>query len=132
MCAVMRISQVMLAKGFWGAERHFVDLTLEMAKRGHDVQAICHRDFRAAKELHGVANLCVDPIAVMGSWDVFAARRLSKLIGLFRANVVHAHPGRAAHLCARGAREWDVRLVTNSHNYINLKGTSKNSLSNTR
>ncbi len=100
--------------------QHFVDLTLEMAKRGHDVQAICHRDFRAAKELHGVANLCVEPIAVMGSWDVFAARRLSKLIGLFRANVVHAHLGRAAHLCARGAREWDVRLVTNSHNYINL------------
>ena len=85
------------------------------------MQAICNRDFRAAKQLHGVANLCVEPISVMGTWDIFAARRLSKLIRVFRADVVHAHLARAAHLRARGVRESGVRLVTNSHNYIALK-----------
>ena len=117
----MRISHVMLSKGFGGAERHFVDLTLEMAKRGHDVQAIYHRDFSAARELHGRANLCVEPIAVLGTWDIWAARRISRLLGLFRSDVVHAHLARAAHLSASGARELAIRLVTNTHNYVNLK-----------
>ncbi len=117
----MRMSHVMLSKGFGGAERHFVDLTLEMAMRGHDVQAICHRDFDAASEFAGVANLCVEAIAVMGTWDIWAARRISRLISLFRSEVVHAHLARAAHLSARGAREQRIRLVTNTHNYVNLK-----------
>ena len=110
----MRMSHVMLSKGFGGAERHFVDLTLEMAMRGHDVQAICHRDFNAASEFAGVANLCVEAIAVMGTWDIWAARRISRLISLFRSEVVHAHLARAAHLSARGAREQRIRLVTNT------------------
>ena len=35
----------MLAKGFGGAERSFVDTVLALAERGHQVQAICHNQF---------------------------------------------------------------------------------------
>ena len=117
----MRISHVMLSKGFGGAQRHFVDLTLEMAKRGHQVQAICHHDFSADRNFHGVAHLAIEAIAVMGIWDIWAARRITKLMQLFRSDVVHTHLARAAHLSASGARELGVRLVTNTHNYISLK-----------
>ena len=36
----MRIAQIMLARGFGGAERSFVDLTRALAARGHEVLAI--------------------------------------------------------------------------------------------
>lgn len=117
----MRISQVMLAKGFGGAERHFVDLALELAARGHQVQVIHHRDFSAAAAFDGVVGLHAVPISVMGTWDILAARRISRLIRLFGAALVHAHLARAAHLSTHAVRELAVPLVTNSHNYINLK-----------
>jgi len=37
----MKIAQVMLANGFGGAERLFVDLVTMLADMGHDVLAIC-------------------------------------------------------------------------------------------
>lgn len=117
----MRISQVMLSRSFGGAERHFVDLTLELAQRGHQVQAIYHRDFSAATAFQGVANVCAVPITVLGTWDILAARQISQLTRLFHSELLHAHLARAAHLSAHAARERGVRLITNSHNYIKLK-----------
>ena len=44
----------MLGKGFGGAERSFVDTTLALASRGHEVQAICHRKFEKREALENV------------------------------------------------------------------------------
>ena len=49
----MRICQVMLAKGFGGAERYFVDLCRALAARRHEVLAICHPAGLAARALTG-------------------------------------------------------------------------------
>ena len=56
----MRLTQIMLSKGLGGAERSFVDLSLALVEAGHEVQAVCHRDFidrarlgaRSVREIH--------------------------------------------------------------------------------
>ena len=65
----MRIVQTMLAKGFGGAERSFVDICKELAARGHQVSAICHRRGKALLELSSSDNLFIYPIACAGNWD---------------------------------------------------------------
>ena len=53
----MRITQIMLAKGFGGAERSFVDTALALAERGHQVQAICHKQFSKIELLQGFEGI---------------------------------------------------------------------------
>ena len=58
----MRISQIMLAKGFGGAERSFVDTALALAERGHQVQAICHKEFSKIGLLQNIDNIQVETV----------------------------------------------------------------------
>ena len=84
----MRLTQVMLAKGFGGGERWFVDLSLALAEAGHSVQAICHKRFTAAAMLSRHEAIEVVQVDVRGWWDLIARWRIEKAIAGFR-------PGRA-------------------------------------
>lgn len=117
----LRITQIMLAKGFGGAERHFVDLSLELAQRGHRVQAICHRDFQGLASLDGVPNIHIEPCRVFGSWDMVAAWRMTRRVAKFRPQLLHAHLARGAHLASQASAAARLPLVANMHNYIKLK-----------
>ena len=115
----MRIVQVMLAEGLGGAERYFVDLSLALARRGHEVLAVCHPRFRQRRLLAGVPNLTVKLVHAWGSWDWFAVRSLRKTIGAFAPAVLHTHLARATHLAGRAAS--GVPLIVKTHNLIDLK-----------
>ena len=117
----MRISQIMLSKGFGGAERHFVDLTLALVARGHSIQVICNRSFPAHKYLEATTGLQIDSITVRGTWDLIASWRIGALLKAFAPDIAHAHLARAAHLTGRATRQKSPLLVTNTHNYIKLK-----------
>lgn len=117
----MRISQIMLSKGFGGAERHFVDLTLALVARGHLVQVICNRSFPAHKYLEMAAGLQIDRVTVRGTWDLTAAWRIGGLLKSFTPEIAHAHLARAAHLTGRATWRKDFLLVANTHNFIKLK-----------
>ena len=116
----MRLTQVMLSKGFGGAERYFVDLSLALAARGHQVQAICHRKFMGLALLEH-PNITVRPIPLFASWDPFGARKLEQALRDFTPAVIHTHLARAAHVAGRAAHRLDIPLVVKTHNYVDLK-----------
>ncbi len=116
----MRITQVMLTKGFGGAERSFVDTVLALAERGHQVQAICQPNFVKRNLLEGNENITLSCVKQSGWWDELAASRIRRAILEFKPSVVHAHLARGSWLAGRALRGVDLPLVCKLHNYANL------------
>ena len=73
--STMRIAQVMLGKGFGGAERSFVDISRVLAERGHRVLAIGDPRGRALAMLDGTPGISCKRVTCLGSWDRIAAWR---------------------------------------------------------
>jgi len=117
----MRICQVMLARGFGGAERYFVDLSHELARRGHEVLAVCHPAGMARASLKPVPGLEIATLRPLGPWDPILPRRLRVLIADYRPAVVQAHLARAVHLAGKALANKQAPLLAKTHNYVNLK-----------
>jgi glycosyltransferase involved in cell wall biosynthesis len=117
----LRVAQVMLSRGFGGAERLFVDLCRALPERGVDVLAVCHRDFVARAALETLPGVRIAPVSVRGAWDPWARRRLGAALAHFGPAVIHSHLARGAHLCGAPARSLRIPLVANLHNYVKLK-----------
>lgn len=117
----MKITQIMLAKGFGGAERHFVDLARELSARGITVQAICHEQFTGRRVLDNIDRISVTAIPVYGPWDKLASWRIARALAAFAPDAVHVHLARAAHLGGRAAHRLAIPVAANAHNFIKLK-----------
>jgi glycosyltransferase involved in cell wall biosynthesis len=117
----MKITQLMLTDGFGGAERHFLDLSLNLADRGYQVQAICHPKFSHKKTLTEHPNIQVATVNVLGSWDIFGAIRIQSAIKKFAPDIIHTHLARGAYLGGRAAKNLNIPCVVNLHNYVKLK-----------
>ena len=111
----------MLAKGFGGAERSFVDLAQVLARLGHEVQAICHEKFSAREQLAGVEHIELVTVSPIARWDLRAARRVSRSIESFAPSVVHAHLARAAWTAGYIKRRGGPPLIAKTHNYVKMK-----------
>ena len=116
----MRITQIMLGKGFGGAERSFVDTARALAERGHRVQAICHEQFSRRDLLEGVPGLEVSPVRTGSEYDLLAPRKIARLLRGFGSEVVHTHLKRAAWHGGRAAHMAGVPVVAKLHNYVQL------------
>jgi len=116
-----KITQLMLTRGFGGAERHFVDLSVALADRGYQIQAICHPEFSHRQTLENHANIEVAPVRARGYWDLWSARRIRQAITRFAPDVIHTHLARGAHLGGKTAAKLNIPSVVNLHNYIDLK-----------
>ncbi len=110
----------MLARGFGGAQRSFVDTALALAERGHQVQAICHQDFVQQQSLEGVPNLRLHPVRVGVGRAVGTAVRIAILLRRFKADIVHTSLTKAALHGGRAGRLARVPLVAKLHNYVKL------------
>ncbi len=110
----LRICQVMLSRGFGGAERLFVDLVIGLHEFGYGVLPICHPRGKARDLLSsaGIHCACVNNL---GWWDPVAPRRIRALARKFGADILHTHLARATYLAAR-ARP-DMPLIASLHNY---------------
>ena len=117
----MKITQVMLSKGFGGAERYFIDLSRALIEHGHNVQVICHKNFRQLPRLRSIPGLHVDTVYPFGWWDFFVRRRIFSAIARHRPVVVQAHLARGAYIAGRVCAELKIPLVVKTHNYVNLK-----------
>lgn len=116
----MQITQIMLARGFGGAERAFVDTALALASRGHQVQAICHKKFSHDYLLKDILNLRLDTISAFGEWDFVAPRRMASLVKDFGSKVIHTQLKRAAWQGGRAGYLAGVPVVSKLHNYVEL------------
>jgi len=117
----LTVTQVMLSKGFGGAERLFVDLCLALAERGIPTQAVCHQEFVRMEDLSGHDQIELTPVPVWGNWDFLAERRIRRAVARFSPAVIHSHLARGALYSGRCRRRLGVPLVANLHNYIDLK-----------
>lgn len=117
----MKISQIMLSKGFGGAERYFVDLCVALTATGHQVQAICHPRFQQRSLLEHCSQLTLVPIRAHGPWDRWAAYRIKQQIASFQPALIHTHLARGAWLGGKAATDLDIPSLVNIHNYVKLK-----------
>lgn len=117
----MKITQIMLAEEFGGAERSFVDTSLALAARGHEVLAICHRKFIRKNLLENIPGVRLETVNDLGEWDILTSRRIGKLIKQFNTDIVHTQMKRAAWHGGRGAHWVGVPVVAKLHNYVKLK-----------
>ena len=116
----MRITQIMLSKGFGGAERSFLDTALELAARGHLVQAICCRDFVEIDQLKGVERLRLETIRSGAEWNCLVSFKIAALIADFRAEVIHTQLRRAAWHGAKAGKKLGIPVISKLHNYVDL------------
>lgn len=117
----MRIAQIMLARGFGGAERSFVDLSLALAARGHEILAIGDRRGLALALLAGQTNIECVAIRCHGNWDLLARRVLRHHLQRFAPAVVQAHLARAAYLGGQAAHTLGLPTVAKTHNLVEVK-----------
>lgn len=117
----LRITQLMLSKGLGGAERYFVDLCRVLAERGHQVQAVFHRDFVARGELEGRPNIQCIPVRIFAAWDVFALRTIRQQVRNFSPQLMQAHLARGAHIGGQVCKTLALPLTVKTHNLVKLK-----------
>lgn len=117
----MRICQIMLAKGFGGAERYYIDLSRALCERGHDVLAICHKRSLSKSLLEQIAGINVRPISIFAKWDPFAVKKVSNMITDFKPEVVQAHLARGAFIGGKVTSKQALPLLVHTHNFINMK-----------
>lgn len=117
----MKITQLMLSKGFGGAERYFVDLSQALAEAGHDVQVICHKRFKQTELLRKFPSIHIQTVAPIGWWDPWAQHKIRSLLTGFQPDVVQAHLARGAHMAGKPCRSLALPLVVKTHNYVDLK-----------
>ena len=121
----MKITQIMLSKGFGGAERAFVDTAICLASRGHKVQVICHRRFGKLGELQTTPNIQVDAFAPINKNDFISLLRIRNAMKAFGSDVAHIHLNRAATLGGCAASMAKIPWVGTFHNYYSIKGYKK-------
>ncbi len=117
----MKVTQLMISKGFGGAERYFVDLCAALGQRGVAVQAICHRRFVRRAELEESYGVDVCPVMVRGTWDVLAQSAINRLVGKHCPGVLHAHLARGSHFAGRAGAKLGLPVTAKTHNYVDLK-----------
>ena len=117
----MKITQIMLSKGWGGAERLFVDLCQLLAASGCSVQVICHSQFPKIVYLENVDGLIVNPVNARIHWDLIALRRIKQLIRQFTPDVIHTHLSRATWLGGHAGAALAVPVTATTHNNIKMK-----------
>lgn len=121
----MKITQLMLARNFGGAERYFVDLSVELASRNYEVQVICHKNFKQSSFLETIPSIKLVRVSVAGWWDILAQKKIQTAIAEHNPSVVQAHLARGAYIAGKVCNKLGIPLIVKTHNYVNLKYYSR-------
>ncbi|MGV6817281.1 MAG: glycosyltransferase [Thiotrichales bacterium] len=116
----MRIAQVMLGKGYGGAERAFVDTCLALDEAGHEVLAIIDEQFEAQEQLNNGCKITIAPIRILARWDPLARRQLNKILKVWQPEIAHVHLRRAMAVAGPTLKRSNIPFVASLHNYGNL------------
>lgn len=117
----MKITQLMLTKGFGGAERYFLDLSLALADAGFEVQTVCHSLFQKRDFLARDPRIRLTAVNVRSTWDPWARFQITREVRAFAPDLIHAHLARGARLGGRVAHKLGLPCTVKIHNYVNLK-----------
>ncbi len=112
----MKILMATMSMGLGGAETHVLELSLELARRGHCVfVASDGGEYVPLLEAGGVEHISVplhskDPRCVAK-----AKKRLSELMKKERFDIVHAHARIPAFICGELKKKYGYVFVTTAH-----------------
>ena len=90
----MRILHISSARTFGGGERHFVDLTRELAARGHDVFAALRPTNEWQERLGFIPGERILYVSIRNSFGMFSARQIARFVRENQIEIVHAHLAR--------------------------------------
>jgi L-malate glycosyltransferase len=91
-------------KGFGGGERHVLELARTLAARGHVVHVGARPDGALWERLKEFSEIRLHPVAPRNAVDLFAARKLLRVIREEKIEVVHAHYARDYPVVAGAVR----------------------------
>lgn len=95
----MKILQISSAQEFGGAERHVVDLSIELASRGHEVHLVVRPLSPLPSQVKDFGISC-HTLALRGAIDLISAYKLANLIQKLKIDVIHTHYARDYPLTA--------------------------------
>ena len=116
----MKIAQLMLAKQFGGAERSFVDLTVQLNDMGHEVLAIGERYSESLDRIEAV-DLPTARVSCLGIWDIFTIKAIKKVLQKFVPDVLHCHLARGSYLGGKAGRQLGIPVISKTHNLVDPK-----------
>lgn len=111
----MRILQLSSARHFGGGERHFVDLTNGLARRGHEVFAATTPDSPLLPELQNLPAGNILRLPFRKPFDVASAWKLRQFVRARDIEIIHAHMARDYPLASLAAGSSRPRLVLTRH-----------------
>lgn len=123
----MKILQISSARSFGGGEKHLVDLTNGLIKRGHDVYVALRSGSSLHERLEGI-NVFTLPLR--NSFDILSTSQLKKIIRENEIEIVHAHTGRDYPLAALAVRRTKAELIITRHVLFSLSRLHRLTLSN--
>ena len=118
----MRILYVSSAKTFGGGERHLVDLSREMALRGHEIYFALRPTNQWQSRLDFLPPENFLHVSIRNSFGMFSAKRIARFIEKNSIDILHAHVARdylAAGIACRIAN--GTKLVLTRHVMFPLK-----------
>ncbi len=119
----MRIINIILTSENGGAEQVFVDYSIILKKLGHEVLAITKEDAPYANKILELGITVKKIQNNFGDFDIFASKKIARIIREFNADAVFAHVGRSMVLVRRALKKIKnkkVFLVAINHS-INVK-----------
>lgn len=112
----MKILMATMSMGLGGAETHVLELSLELARRGHDVFVASNGgEYVPLLKAGGVKHICVPLHSKMPHRVEEAKRRLSNLMKEERFDIVHAHARIPAFICGRLKKRYGYIFITTAH-----------------
>lgn len=126
----MKILQISSAKTFGGGERHFADLTRDLARRGHDVFVALRPSNEWQDRLSFLADERFLHVSIRNSFGMFSARRIAQFAEKNEIDIIHAHVARDYIAASVAARSANTRLVLTRHVLFPMKSFHRFALRN--
>lgn len=111
----MRILQICSARYIGGGERHVIDLSNELARRGHDVFLALATDSPVAGKLVEIPERNITYLPFRNSIDISSAFALRRLVSDNRIEIINAHLAKDYPLAAFAAHTANVPYVVTRH-----------------
>jgi len=127
----VRILQISSARTFGGGERHLIDLSRGLAKRGHEIFIALRptNEWQDRFDFLPKANFL--HVSLRNSFGVLSAQKIAEFVGENKIEIVHAHLGRdyiPAGLACRIAK--NAKFILTRHVLFPMKPFQKFALGN--
>ena len=118
----MRILHISSARAIGGGERHLIDLTQALTRRGHEVHVAVRPNSLLQEKLGALPACNLVTLPLRNALDLKSALTLARTVRERRIEIVHAHMARDYPLAALATRRApEARLIITRHVLFPLK-----------